>query len=85
MDCILLQDAPQFVHVDAGLLEDRLRQSRAEDLAGVHGNRDPAASLRVPQLDVRTALDDDRPSQTLEPSDEFGTGEAREAGHGRAG
>jgi len=83
MRCILLQDLPELVKADTGVLDNGLEQARSEHLPGMHGNSHTAAALWMPELNVRAALDNDRPPETLECSDEFGTRDARKARHGR--
>jgi hypothetical protein len=85
MDCILLQDPPQFVGVNAGLIQDGLRQPRAQDLARVDGYRHSTASVRVPQLYVRATLHNDNPAEAPQRLNELCTGETREARHRREG
>jgi hypothetical protein len=81
MDCILLQDAPELVRVNAGLIQDRLCQAWAENLARMDRHCHSAAPLRVSKLDVGAPLHDNEPAEALERSDEFCAGETRHTRH----
>jgi hypothetical protein len=77
MDCILLQDAPELVGINAGLIQDRLCQPWAEDLARMDRHCHSAAPFRVSKLYVRATLHDNDPAKTPEGSDEFCTSDTR--------
>ena len=67
---ILIQSRSEFVGGDARLCQDRPQEAGPDRLAGVHGDRDAATTLWVPELRVGASLSHDLPSELATTSRE---------------